>query len=371
MKKVCWISNAPAPYKVALMQLLGKQVELTCLFECRGEKDREKSWYDYRFSGFQAIFLSETDARAVIRHQAAECDCLINSDYTKPICMYAVRQFHRAHKPTILHADGGLAVPRGMMDQVISLVMKKNDYFMSSGSETDQYFRYYGIPKDHIFHYRFACMPAAQLEENRSMREHYERCRSQCGYQEAVIFLSVGQQIPRKGYDLLAKALEGTDPSKIGVYVIGGLPEDDVSCILQGKRISNMHFLPFMESRKLSAYYAGADVFVLPTRYDIWGLVINEAMSFGLPILSTTTCVAARQFSSLFQNAVLYDAENIAALHENLLKLAAEQEFRRHLGNRSATGIREYSLESMCADFVQTLQEVMERYHQPHEISDI
>ena len=36
-----------------------------------------------------------------------------------------------------------------------------------------------------------------------------------------------------------------------------------------------------------------ADVFVMPTREDIWGLVINEAMAYGLPVVSTDKCIAA------------------------------------------------------------------------------
>ena len=51
-------------------------------------------------------------------------------------------------------------------------------------------------------------------------------------------------------------------------------------------------FVEFKKKEQLADYYKAADIFILPTRGDAWGLVINEAMGYGLPILTTDQCIA-------------------------------------------------------------------------------
>lgn len=360
---VCWISNAPSPYKVELMNLLGHKMNLLCLFETRAESDREKSWYSYDFSSFQADYLNEGDAKQIIRKAAKFYDCLIDSDYSSRICMYAVRCFHKQKKPVFLHADGGLAIPRGLVDKAISFVMKHHDYAMSSGMETDKYFRYYGFPAERIFHYHMSCMSEAELKQAAAMRTQKEDCRKQCSFQEPFILLSVGQQIPRKGYDILAQAMADV-PEEIGLYIAGGQPEPSVSRIIAENHLSNVHFIPFRSKEDLKFCYAGADVFVLPTRYDIWGLVINEAMAFGLPVISTDRCVAAMEFSSQADNAVIVPSERPDLLSKAIQKLYSDQKLRTLLSERSLEGIRPFSLEQMAEDFKEILERGLSGKHQ-------
>ena len=355
MKKVCWISNAPAPYKVAMMNQFGRKVDLLCLFETVAETDREKTWYNYEFSSFKGIYLNPGDAKETVRKAASECDCLINSDYSKPICMYAVRQFHKHHKKTFLQADGGLAIPRGPIDKIISLVMKQNDWFLSSGAEVDKYFKYYGIPQERILHYRLACMDNSELLNAKKKRALKEEYRFKCGFQEKTVLLSVGQQIPRKGYDVLAEAMCSVK-GDVGLYIIGGEPEENVLNIINRNNLANIHFIPFKTKEELSEYYAGADIFVLPTRYDIWGLVINEAMAYGLPIISTDKCIAAVELNNRFHNSVIVPVEDPSALAKAITSLTNDSEALSVYGDRSLSGIQEYSIENMCEDFTNLIE---------------
>ena len=60
-------------------------------------------------------------------------------------------------------------------------------------------------------------------------------------------------------------------------------------------QLTNVFFFDFMNKELLFKYYQISDLFVLPTREDIWGLVINEAMANGLPIITTDKCVAGKE----------------------------------------------------------------------------
>lgn len=55
---------------------------------------------------------------------------------------------------------------------------------------------------------------------------------------------------------------------------------------------SNIKFIEHINKLELKKYYKSSDLFVFPTYSDVWGLVINEAMANGLPIITTNKCIA-------------------------------------------------------------------------------
>ena len=357
--KVCWVSNAPSPYKVAFMNQLGTETELLALFEMKAESDREKQWYDYGFHTFQAAFLDEGDGSTRIRKAADECDLLICSDYSNRWNQRALRAFHHRGKPAVMHADGGLAIPRGLVDLAIQAAMKQYDWYLSSGIAVNrQYFSYYHVPAEKILTYHFACMSQQELSACSGKRAEKQQSRRKIGIPNKPMILSVGQQIPRKGYDLLARAMEGTDAKAI---IIGGTPEPQVQDYLSMHRMNNVHFLPFMNKQELSDYYAAADLFVLPTRYDIWGLVINEAMAFGLPVLSTDRCMAAVEFAERYQAAEVIPSGNADLLQKRIRELLRDEEQRSKLGKQAVKVIQDWSYEQMVRDFMSAFRTIRKR----------
>lgn len=102
----------------------------------------------------------------------------------------------------------------------------------------------------------------------------------------------VGQMIYRKGVDVLLNAA-CLLPKEYSFYLIGGKPTEEYKELVKSNELTNIMFIDFMTKDQLKLYYQAADVFVLPTREDIWGLVINEALSYGLATVSTEGCVAA------------------------------------------------------------------------------
>lgn len=104
-----------------------------------------------------------------------------------------------------------------------------------------------------------------------------------------LIFLSVGSLIERKGYDIAIKAfnLLQCDIKKLIEYWIIG----DGPLLSQLRAIvnSDLHvkFLGHIEPTDLIRYYKTADCFIHTSRYDGWGVVVNEALSAGLPVIVT------------------------------------------------------------------------------------
>ena len=110
------------------------------------------------------------------------------------------------------------------------------------------------------------------------------------------IILSVGQLIPRKGFDRLIAACGRASARGIPLtlVLVGKGPERD-RLIEQAAQagLKNFHVLPNQSQEALNEIYRSADVFVLPSMEDVWGLVVSEALWAGLPVLCSQYAGAA------------------------------------------------------------------------------
>ncbi len=355
--KICWLSNAPAPYKMELFELLSQKIELLCVFETHAEKDREKDWYIYNHTNFKPIYLDETPYHS-IKQELSSCDLLVNGNYSSKYGRKFTSFFKRKKKVCLLQADGGLAIPRGPIDYVISYVMRKYDGYLSPGSYTDQYFTYYKVDPKKIHHYHFTSLKQAEITQNKSLATNKIELRKQLQMNEDIILFSVGQQIPRKGYDILMQAMANLDRS-IGLYIAGGNPEENVQQLIDAHQLTNVHFIGFKSKEDLKHYYATSDLFILPTRYDIWGLVINEALSFGLPVITTDHCVAGLQLNTPNQTSLIVPIEDVDALTNAIQTLTTNKELYQTLSNNALDTSNAWTLEAMCEDLIGIFNEVI------------
>ena len=83
-----------------------------------------------------------------------------------------------------------------------------------------------------------------------------------------------------------------------------------------------VHFAGFLQYPDLPACYGLAGAFVLPSSSDQWGLVVNEAMAAGLPVLVSSRCGCAPELVSEGQNGFTFDPENTAGLAACLERIA-------------------------------------------------
>jgi glycosyltransferase involved in cell wall biosynthesis len=103
-------------------------------------------------------------------------------------------------------------------------------------------------------------------------------------------FVYVGRLWWGKGLPTLLEAYRQLDAGdRASLLLVGGGPEEDaLRRIAADQRLPNVVFAGFQQQHELPRLYALADVFVFPTLGDPWGLVVEEAMACGLPVISTT-----------------------------------------------------------------------------------
>ena len=178
-------------------------------------------------------------------------------------------------------------------------------------------------------------------------REQKNMLRKKLHIQEKFVVLTVGRFIHEKGFDVLLKSAQHL-PKSAGVYFVGGEPTEEYLHLQKRYNLTNVHFVGFCEKAALAEYYRAADLFVLPTRGDVWGLVLNEAMSFGLPVITTNRCAAGLELIENGMQGYVVPVDDVQALADKINLLCSDVYQMREMGRQARKRILPYTTERMA-----------------------
>lgn len=352
MKKVIWLTNLPSPYRVEFFNQLGKFVDLVVIFENSKSENRNINWFNYDFKNFRGIFLEDNYFRSVRKIKKVlmqeKYDVAFNSDYSSCLGMYYYLICKKKTIKLVLEADGGIPKNRGTLDIIISLIMKTYSFYFSSGKFTDLYFKYYGVDESKITHYSFTSLTEKEIQMNSTNKLKMKK--------DTLNLLSIGQPIYRKGFDILIKAI-GILDFDLTLDIIGGNPSLEVKELIDENN-ERIYFHDFMSKEELKTYFQTADLFILPSREEIWGLVINEAISFNLPIITSDNCVSGKEFCSQANVGLIFDNENYVDLAEKIKKLCLNDDLRYNLSNNCQYINKKYTIENMVKEHMIFINEL-------------
>ena len=112
-----------------------------------------------------------------------------------------------------------------------------------------------------------------------------------------------------------------------------------------------------MKKEVLFTFYKASDLFVFPTREDIWGLVINEAMACGLPVISSDMCVAANELVVSGENGFIYPVLDIEQLTKYLQNLIQNATMREQFSKNNIDKIQENTMENIGNQHIKDITE--------------
>ena len=160
-------------------------------------------------------------------------------------------------------------------------------------------------------------------------------------------FLFVGRLVPGKGIFDLVSAYSKLPPdlrNKLSVVIVGeGSSRRELENRARSISNGSVHFAGFVHRERLASYYALAEAFVFPTHADPWGLVVNEAMACGLPVICTDVAGCSDDLISDGWNGVLVPARDTEKLMLGMKALAENPERLRIMGENSRERIKQYS----------------------------
>ena len=155
------------------------------------------------------------------------------------------------------------------------IVVNMADAFVANGTCAAEFLRHFGVAEERIVASRLPAPPRLMRTEPQDRRSGHPR------------LLFVGRLIPRKRPLDTIKALSLLDRPEVSLTIVGDGPlEGDVrrEAAKLGKRIEIRDRL---ESGDLDAVYASADLLLVPSEREVWGLVVNEALAHGLFVIAS------------------------------------------------------------------------------------
>jgi len=162
------------------------------------------------------------------------------------------------------------------------------------------------------------------------------------------IVLFVGRITNQKGLEYLIQAFAqlSKETKNIGLLIVGDGPERKrLETLCRDMKLDNVFFVGFVARQHIAPYFLLSDVFVLPSvrtkTHEEWGLVVNEAMSLGKPVVVTSTVGCAYELVKDGLNGFIVPERTADALYNAIKRLVVDDELRMRVGKAAKKTITE------------------------------
>lgn len=290
MKKVLYLTNIEVPYRVRFFNELAKHCDLTILYERRKSANRDNKWASGEAKHFRVEYLDGKDVGdefgfswRITGIVKKNWNVVVVGCYNSRVQMLAMAYMRLNNIPYIINLDGEPFIGHGMKAFVKKMMLKGADGYLTAGIKAGESLKAVIGDKHPVVPYFFSSLTDEEIVVNAksiAKREDY--------------VLVVGQYFDYKGMDVAFRAASMDKSIRYKFVGMGKRTE----LFLQEMRDmpDNIEVIPFMQKAELEYEYRKCSLLLLPTKQECWGLVVNEAASFGTPIVSTWGSGAAMEF---------------------------------------------------------------------------
>lgn len=338
MKKVLYVSNIEVPYRVKMFNELSKFCDLTVLYERKRSTNRnaqwtesEKSVYKKEYIEGKSIGTENSFSLKAVKKVFGDYDWIIIGCFNSPVQMLMILLLRLFNKRYIINIDGEIfAESKGIKSFLKKFFLRGADKYLTAGEKSAESLRKV-VGESEIIPYYFSSLTEYEIKKNSETEEKRED-----------FILVVGQYEEYKGMDVAFNAAR-MNPSVRYKFIGMGSKTDLFKQKYCPDGLSNIEFIPFLQKADLEREYQKCAAFVLPSRQECWGLVINEAASFGTPIVSTWGSGAAVEFLADSYSKFLAVPDNHDSLYNCIADLLKNknEEYSQYLLKKS----REYTIE--------------------------
>jgi glycosyltransferase involved in cell wall biosynthesis len=309
-RRVALLTNIVAPYRVPVYRRIGEVFDLRVFYSGEEEnrsawgepgtgldgipvkryrgltlrlpKLRERIFYDYGFVHVNPGYLLDLlklRPRAVVTNEMGfrtVSALLYGTLFRRPVWV---------SWGGTLHTERGVGRARKILRGVIVRWARR---WISYGETSTEYLRSLGVPRERVLQVQ-NCVDEGMYRRPERPAVHIE---------PGPVLLYVGQMIGRKGAsELLKVAARLQEEGYIfSLLLVGGGPEKEELEALAGRLgLENVRFYPPQPPERMPAFYLSADYVVFPTLEDVWGLVVNEALWSGVPVISSVYAGCAEE----------------------------------------------------------------------------
>lgn len=374
-KKICIITPFLSPYRVVLFNSIYelssfnlKVIGLTEMGENRQwQINKDKIKFNYQvLPGIHSfiqnkeipIYLNRGVFRVLRQYNP---DIVIASGYNALpywqaflYCKFFKKKYILWNETTLLSA-GSTKGMRGLLKKIIT---KGADKYIAPGTKAKEYLEYFGAKPENIY----ISTNTVDMNYFRSKVFHYREkknfFRERKKYPK-ILLLYVGQLIKRKGIKSVLETLAVLKDPEIGFLIVGNGPEEEkLKAFCTDKKLKNIFFEGFYQQEELFKYYALADVFILPSLKEVWGMVVNEALSSGLYVLCSKYVGATYDLIDKDKNGDIFDPNNLKGLimlmQKTKKRIATIREWRSFISEQTSN---KFSIKKSAQVFIEVIKQ--------------
>lgn len=295
--------------------------------------------YDGELSGLQANYAISQIKLLIEKYQVTKV-CL--SGYSHPVYRGILEYCYTNNIKTTMFTETKTdEKKRNFLRELYkSKILKKVDWFFTSGTLSAAYLTKLGVPHSKI--------DIGYSVVDNKFFSSYELTQTK----QVKSFLYVGRLSSEKGLTCLIKAYDlYSQNTKVPwkLQIVGSGPQEqtlkEIAHLSQAREL--VDFIPFAQKDQLRKIYHKCDCLILPSTYEPWGLVINEAMACGKPIIASNDCGAAIDLVHHEVNGIRFTHSEQNALQNALEKMSSyDNERLKQMGIKSQELITSWNCEN-------------------------
>lgn len=375
--KIGIVTSHPIQYQVPLFRAIANQpgIDLTVFFGsdhgiAPGKIDqgfgKAFAWDISLLGGYTHIFLKNSklgievsdwrlDGPDMKTYFSSErYDAVLVFGWSKVLFWQAMWWARKYSIPLILRGESNLNHAQSWYVKVAKkvlfpLLFKQFRAFLSIGKLNSELYRRFGVPDEAIFSAPYCVDNDFFSERAAAQKVNAQQLRRDLSIRDDdTVFLFTAKFIDRKRpLDLIAAATKNRADNRGHVILVGdGVLMDACRNEIAANKLTNVHLVGFKNQTELPAFYAAADVLVLPSEYETWGLVVNEAMACGLPCIVSDTCGAAADLILEGKTGFTYPMGKVELLAKLMVFMVNNKEDRLLMGRYAASFVQNFSVAS-------------------------
>lgn len=283
-------------------------------------------------------------------------DMFLTVGWTYPT-MLAVLTLRKWHRKPVLLWDEAIPHPpprlKRILAPLIRRILSSYDGYLTAGPRTPEYLSSYGADPRKIYVVGQAALDKDDFENkvaevSQDRQEIKERV---LGAIDKKVLLFSGQLIHRKGVHILLEAYREVQEAypDVALIMMGNGPlRSQLEGYVRANGLRNVIFAGFLSPEQFIEFYAIADVFVLPSLYDCFPIVICEAMCSGLPVVTTSQVGSAGNLVREGENGFVVRPGDSSRLAAAILRMLRDDTLRQQMGMRARAAVQCCSIESVA-----------------------
>ena len=354
-----FVTIVPSPYQRDLFGALAAREDVDLSVYYLNAKSFENPWPEKPLRPFEKIMPGLSPLGEALAHvnwrlpNVSAADVVVLSGYTSVTAQWLMRGGLRGRRWLFwgerLHRHSGL---KALIQQALTAPISHASGIVGMGcaAEADYRRRFPCVPQ-------FFCIPYhCELSPFFAIKQRPES--------DPITFFFCGQMIRRKGVDLLLLAFDRLIAAGLDAKLLLVGREADLSeflAMVSPVGQSRIRYEGFQPPECLPGYFAKSDVFVLPSRHDGWGVVINQAMAAGLPIITSDAAGAGLDLVQHGINGMRVEAGDVDALYRAMEMIARNPSLVRQWGERSRERARDITPEAGAEKWAQVFEKFQEK----------